>query len=95
MENAKTRHARRHSVNTPNLTPNKAAHFDVRRSLDVSKYKCSQETRLVSDPKEAADVAIIFGQLVSLAQLGFPLKAALFTDTLLDESVLHLRRVWS
>ena len=68
MNDVKSRHTRRHSVNTPALTPTKTPPFDVRRSLDVSKHRSSQEARLVSDPKEAANVAIIFGELVCPAR---------------------------
>ncbi|MCJ1280970.1 hypothetical protein MMC26_000288 [Xylographa opegraphella] len=65
MNNVIARHTRRHSVNTPALTPTKTSTFDVRRSLDVSKHRSSQEARLVSDPKEAANAAMIFGELMS------------------------------
>ncbi|MCJ1401366.1 hypothetical protein MMC11_004578 [Xylographa trunciseda] len=65
MDNVIPRHARRYSVNSPALTSNKKTQFDVRRSLDVSKYKSSQEARLISDPTEAANVAIIFEELMS------------------------------
>lgn len=58
------KHTRRHSVNNPVATPEKKPHFDVRRSLDVQKYKTSQDASLVSDPKEAANVATVFEQTV-------------------------------
>ncbi|MCJ1476449.1 hypothetical protein MMC13_005115 [Lambiella insularis] len=60
-----TRHTRRHSVNTPMVAPNANAHFDVRRSLDVQKYKRSQDASLVSDPKEAATIAALFEQVMA------------------------------
>lgn len=60
------RPTRRHSVNSPPVTRGKSPRFDVRRSFDTRRQKSVQDGTLISEPKEAAKIALVFEELVRI-----------------------------
>jgi len=88
------RPTRRHSVNAPPVTRSKSPRFDVRRSLDTRRQKSVQDGTLVSEPKEAAKIALIFEDMVCVNSKSYIANPDADNLCNADEPVLYLRGVW-
>lgn len=85
---------RRHSVNALPVTRSKSPRFDVRRSLDTRRQKSVHDRTLMSEPKEAATIALIFDEVVCVNPNSYVANLGADTSYIADEPVLHLRGVW-